>query len=138
MTTKKDLVDLIKKHKKTNCPAYSNKKKDELIKIVNNLNLKETVKETVKKPKVKKTVKKPKVKETVKKPKVKKPLTKLKKIEETFIKSKYNIKKKLDKILNDKNYNKFSKASNDKIELLEEELSNIIQNEKEYYQKKLG
>ena len=37
--TNKELINIIKKHKSVNCPAYSNKKKTELIKIVNNLNL---------------------------------------------------------------------------------------------------
>lgn len=39
-TTKKDLIDIIKKHKKEKCPSYSNKKKDELEKIITSLGLK--------------------------------------------------------------------------------------------------
>lgn len=39
-TTKKDLIQIIKKHKKEKCPSYSNKKKDELEKIITSLGLK--------------------------------------------------------------------------------------------------
>jgi len=51
--TNKELINIIKKHKTVNCPAYSNKKKSELVKIVNNLNLikaEPTVKKETKKP----------------------------------------------------------------------------------------
>jgi len=113
MKTKKDLIDLIKKHKKNNCPAYSNKKKDELLKIVNNLNLK---KSEVKKPEVKKpTVKKAKVK-LYKNSLIEKLIPginvnadkNLKPLKEEFYPDENNIKdmKKYKKILDEKNKNK--------------------------------
>ncbi len=136
MKTKKDLIDLIKKHKKNNCPAYSNKKKDELLKIVNNLNLK---KSEVKKPEVKKpTVKK----ETIKKPEVKKPTVKkeskekLNKKEQDFINKKDKIKKSINKITSAKNFKQYKEQP--KIDKLEEELDDVIKKEKEYYRKKFG
>ena len=67
--TNKELINIIKKHKSVNCPAYSNKKKSELVKIVNNLNLikaEPTVKKESKKE-TKKLTKKP-TKEPTKKP----------------------------------------------------------------------
>ncbi len=113
MKTKKDLIDLIKKHKKNNCPAYSNKKKDELLKIVNNLNLK---KSEVKKPEVKKpTVKKAKVK-LYKNSLIEKLIPginvnadkNLKPLKKEFYPDENNIKdmKKYKKILDEKNKNK--------------------------------
>ena len=58
--TNKELINIIRKYKSVNCPAYSNKKKSELVKIVNNLNLIKA--EPKKEPKKKAEPKKPTVK----------------------------------------------------------------------------
>ena len=83
-TTKKDLIQIIKKHKKEKCPSYSNKKKDELEKIITSLGLKKptdgvlNLRKKINKLKENKSVKKkPNEKEPlIKKPNEKEPLIK--------------------------------------------------------------
>jgi len=146
--TNKELINIIRKYKTVNCPAYSNKKKSELVKIVNNLNLikaEPTVKKETKKP-TKELTKKP-TKEPTKKP-TKEPtkkltkkksennsLSKLNKKEQEFINKKEKIKKKID-IENKKLQKQFNIKSKEKIEKLDEELDDIIKKEKEYYRLK--
>ena len=138
--TNKELINIIRKYKTVNCPAYSNKKKSELVKIVNNLNLikaEPTVKKESKKP-TKELTKKP-TKEPTKKLTKKKSennsLSKLNKKEQEFINKKEKIKKKID-IENKKLQKQFNIKSKEKIEKLDEELDDIIKKEKEYYRLK--
>ena len=130
--TNKELINIIKKYKSVNCPAYSNKKKSELVKIVNNLNLikaEPTVKKETKKP-----TKEP-TKKLTKKKSENNSLSKLNKKEQEFINKKEKIKKKID-IENKKLQKQFNIKSKEKIEKLDEELDDIIKKEKEYYRLK--
>jgi len=130
--TNKELINIIRKYKTVNCPAYSNKKKSELVKIVNNLNLikaEPTVKKETKKP-----TKEP-TKKLTKKKSENNSLSKLNKKEQEFINKKEKIKKKID-IENKKLQKQFNIKSKEKIEKLDEELDDIIKKEKEYYRLK--
>ena len=99
-TTKKDLIQIIKKHKKEKCPSYSNKKKDELEKIITSLGLKKPTdgvlnlrkkinklkenKSVKKKPNEKKDVKKSNKKDVKKSNKKEKDLTFLEHVIKNF------------------------------------------------------
>tara|TARA_Y100001960_G_C14743097_1_gene864141 strand:- start:1877 stop:2302 length:426 start_codon:yes stop_codon:yes gene_type:complete len=131
--TNAQLKKIIREHKKTNCPAFSNKKKSDLLSIINKLNLNKSDTKPKKKIIITKPKPKPKPppppppKKTTKpktKPKTKQLSNKDK--EQDFINKKDEIKKQMDK----------KGITEKKLDQLNEKLENLILKEKEHYRKK--